>query len=176
VSLWQLDMESEFVFVGDVGVTEPSGRSLRRGIEVVGALELLDGLVWDVSLVHSRAELSGGGKIPQAPRTVVSSGLAFRSPEGLAVDLRARYLGPRYATESRSTRLHSYTVWDAGLKYRRGRLELFAKLENLFDTDWESAEFYYASRLPGEPAVGLKGHHFTPGNDRNLRAGVTIYW
>jgi hypothetical protein len=62
------------------------------------------------------------------------------------------------------------------VRYRRGPWEVFLKLENLFDTEWESAEFFYTSRLAGEPAEGFEDFHFTPGNDRNLRGGVVFYF
>lgn len=117
--------------------------------------------------------------MPQAPRTVISSGFTAELPASKYVDaiqgeLRARYLGSRYGAESRSApRLRSHTVWDMGVRYTLGSVALFAKIENLFDTELASAEFLYESRLPGEPEEGVLDRHFTPGNDRNLRIGAT---
>ena len=52
--------------------------------------------------------------------------------------------------------------------------ELRAVLANLFDTDWESAEFYYESQYPafGETAP-VADFHFTPGIPRSLYVTAT---
>jgi outer membrane receptor protein involved in Fe transport len=176
-SLFWLDLQSEFVFVGDAGDTEARGRAERRGLEVSVRLPITPWLSWDADLAFSRAEFTRDGKVPQTPRSVVSSGLAAELGEDFGMELRARHLGKRYGTESRGgPELRGYTVWDAGMHYRRGRYELTLKLENVFDTDYESAQFIYESRLPGEPDEGVRDRHFTPGNPRNLRAAVTYYF
>src|SRR5690606_12088891 len=56
VSLWQLDLDSELVFVGDAGGTEASDASRRYGIEVanfyrVGSWLTLDA---DIAFTHAR--------------------------------------------------------------------------------------------------------------------------
>jgi len=45
-------------------------------------------------------------------------------------------------------------------------------LENLTDTDWNEAQFDTESRLRGE-ATPVSELHFTPGNPRNLRVGLS---
>jgi outer membrane receptor protein involved in Fe transport len=67
-------------------------------------------------------------------------------------------------------------VWNFTVRYRRGPFELSVALENLFDTQWESAEFFYASRLPGERLAGFDDLHFVPGNPRNVRVGLAYHF
>jgi hypothetical protein len=49
-------------------------------------------------------------------------------------------------------------------------------LENLGDTHWESAEYFFASRLPGEPTAGVEDLHFVPGNPRNARVVLAYHF
>ena len=106
--------------------------------------------------------------------------------QGLTLELGARHLGERYASEdSNSARLSDYTVLDLGAAYRRGPIEVGLAVENLTDTEWRSSEFFFASCTPGEVDTnaacplagggdGVEDFHFTPGNRRNVRGWVRV--
>ena len=49
------------------------------------------------------------------------------------------------------------------------RWQLTADVFNLFDRKASDVDYYYASRLPGEPAEGVNDVHFHPGEPRTLR-------
>jgi outer membrane receptor protein involved in Fe transport len=173
---WWLNLESEFVFIGDAGDTEAKGRSRRRGVEVAAELEIFEWLFWQGSLGYSTGEFTNGDKIPQAVRFIADTGFAARHPSGWSAELSYRTLGERYGTESRSgRRLRSWGVWDAGVRYRRGPFEVGLIVENLGNTDWESAEFFFESQLAGE-AVGVEDLHFVPGNPRNARVVLAYHF
>lgn len=173
VSYWWLNLERELVFVGDAGGTEVSPASKRRGIEAVARWSILSWLELDASAAYSRARFVNGGIVAQAPRFVLGSSLTgHHEPTGLAAQLSVRSLGERYGLEDDyGTRLHGYTVVDLGGSWTHENLQLSLVLANLFDTDWESSEFFYESRLPGE-AAGVNDFHFTPGIPRSLSARV----
>jgi outer membrane receptor protein involved in Fe transport len=174
---WWLNLEREFVFVGDAGTTEPRPRSRRRGVELSAELEILDWLVFEGSLGYSSGEFTNGEKIPQAVRFVADTGLVARHPSGLSAELGYHTLGERYGSEARSgKRLRSWGVWNAVVRYRRGPFEVGLSLENLGDTHWESAEYFFASRLPGEPTAGVEDLHFVPGNPRNARVVLAYHF
>ena len=40
---------------------------------------------------------------------------------------------------------------------------------NLFDSDDNDIDYYYASRLPGEPTEGIEDYHFHPVEPRTFR-------
>ena len=182
---WWLNLEREFVFVGDAGTTEQKPRSRRRGVEVAAELEILEWLFWQGSLGYSSGEFVGardgadalpGREIPQAVRFIADTGLVARHPSGLSAELSYRTLGQRYGTEDPSTkRLRSWAVWDAAVRYRRGPFEIGLILENLGDTHWESAEFFFESQLAGE-AAGVEDLHFVPGNPRNARVVLAYHF
>jgi outer membrane receptor protein involved in Fe transport len=182
---WWLNLERELVFVGDAGETEQKPRSRRRGVEVAAELEILDWLFLQGSLGYSSGEFVGardgsdalpGRKIPQAVRFIADAGLVARHPAGVSAELSYRTLGQRYGTEDPSTpRLRSWAVWDAAVRYRRGPFEVGVIVENLGNTHWESAEFFFESQLAGELA-GAEDLHFVPGNPRNARVVLAYHF
>ncbi|MDP3009764.1 MAG: TonB-dependent receptor [Methylococcales bacterium] len=59
LALWWLQMNSELIFVGDAGTTEPSGRSERYGVEWNNDYAVNDWLTLDASLALSVAHYVG---------------------------------------------------------------------------------------------------------------------
>ena len=44
---------------------------------------------------------------------------------------------------------------------------------NVFDSKHSDIDYYYASRLPGEPEEGVEDIHFHPTEPRQFRVSVT---
>ena len=112
--------------------------------------------------------------MPLAPRVTARADLTARLPFGLSTSLAMRYLGDRYADESRHQTARGYTLVDASARYRWRCLEAFVSVENIFDVDWREAQLFFTSRLPGEPAGGVPDIHFTPGAPRSVLGGLAV--
>ncbi len=172
---WWLDLEREFVYIGDEGATELSGRTRRYGLDFETRLKILSWLYGDVDLTVStgklRDEPKDADEIPLAPRLVSTGGLTVRHTkyEG---GLRYRHIGDRPANEANSVTALGYTVLDLSASYRLGNYQIGLVVENLTNTDWNEAQFDTESRLRGEPDP-VSELHFTPGNPRNVRVGVS---
>jgi outer membrane receptor protein involved in Fe transport len=80
----------------------------------------------------------------------------------------------RYADESRQQTARGYTLFDLSARYRYKNLEAFLSVENLANAEWREAQFFFDSRLPGEPASDVPDIHDTPGNPRTFLGGVAI--
>jgi TonB-dependent Receptor Plug Domain len=171
-SYWELALESELVFVGDDGTTEIRGASRRRGVEVAARVTLLEWLSLSGDVTASRARFVNGDEVPLAPRLTARGDLTARLPWGLSASLEVRHVGDRFASEDRQQTARGYTLVDVGARYRVGSFEAFVSLENLFDVDYREAQFFFTSRLPGEPAAGVDDIHFTPGQTRAVTGGV----
>lgn len=173
---WLLNLESEFVYVGDEGTTEASGRTKRYGMDFEARLKLLSWLYGDGDVTLStgklRDEPSAANEIPLAPRFIATGGLTVRHPSGLDGALRLRHLADRPANEDNSVVAQGYTVLDLSASYRFGSYQINFVVENLTDTDWNEAQFDTESRLRGEVAP-VSELHFTPGNPRNARVGLS---
>ncbi|HTS84831.1 MAG TPA: TonB-dependent receptor, partial [Usitatibacter sp.] len=88
-------------------------------------------------------------------------------------NVQLRYFGPRALIEDDSVRSQSTTLVNARVSYRidehwRVNLDAF----NLLDRAASDIDYYYASRLPGEPAEGVNDIHFHPVEPRTFRLTV----
>ncbi|HFA49569.1 MAG TPA: TonB-dependent receptor [Bacteroidetes bacterium] len=165
-ALWYLFLEQEFVYVGDAAVVEPSGKSRRLGIDVGLRYQLSDYLYFDAdaNYAHARSteEPEGADYIPLAPELTAMGGLAFRHPSGFEASLRSRYLKSRAANENNSITAEGYFVTDVNLSYSMKNLSFGIVVDNVFNVDWNEAQFATESRLRDEPAP-VEEIHFTPG-------------
>ncbi len=174
-ALWYLDSEQEFVYVGDAGIVEPSGRSHRKGIDLGMRLQLSP--EWmihsDVNYANARAinEPRGAQYIPLAPDWTSTGGINYRGTQAWSAGLNYRYMNIRPANEDFSIAAQGYFIVDANVAYDFGPLGIGLTVENLFDQDWNEAQFATESRLSQEDE-SVEEIHFTPGTPFFLKASL----
>ncbi len=175
-ALWHLFLEQEFVYVGDEGIVEPSGRTRRYGLEFGMRYQLTGGLFFDSDINYTIAraidEPEAADYIPLAPDLVAAGGLVFEYPSGLSGGIRYRYIKSRPANEDGSITAEGYFVTDANLSYTLKNITFSIIGENLLDAEWNEAQFATESRLRGEEE-SVEELHFTPGTPFFLRGKVT---
>lgn len=178
-ALWVLDLDSELLFVGDAGNTEPARASTRYGIEVPVYFRLNDYWLFDVELALTesrfRDSAGSGDEVPGSVDLVVGAGAVAQFGNGAYGTLRARHFGDRPLIEDGSVRSGSSTIWNLGLGYGVGKWDFRLELLNLFDSSDDDITYYYDSRLPGEAAGGVADLHFHPIEPRTYRAYITWY-
>jgi outer membrane receptor protein involved in Fe transport len=84
------------------------------------------------------------------------------------------YVGNRALDPLRQQTARGYTLFNWTGRYRYKNLEAFLSIENLTNTEWREGQFFFTSRLQGEPAAGVPDTHFTPGNPRTFLGGLTL--
>ncbi len=174
LAVFVLDFDSELLFVGDAGTTEPSRPSRRVGVEWTNQYQMLPWMRLDFDVAYTRARFtdpdSAGNFIPGAPAWVASGGLTFGGEAGWFGALRGRYFGPRPLIEDDSVRSQSSLIFNAraGYKFDNG-LRLQLDVLNLFDAKTNQIEYYYLSRLPGEPIDGVADRHVHPAEPLAVR-------
>ena len=177
--LWALELDSELLFVGDAGNTEPSGASIRYGIEIPLYYRLDERWLFDVELALTKSRfrdpVGGGDEVPGSVDRVLAAGAVAEFDNGTYGTLRVRYFGDRPLVEDGSIRSGSSTVWNLGFGYAIGRLDFRVDVLNLFDSGDDDITYYYESRLPGEAAAGVSDLHFHPLEPRTVRAYLTWY-
>ncbi len=177
-ALWTLYSEQEFVYVGDAGVVEASGRSQRQGVDLSLRFQAADRLFLyaDANYSHGRAldEEEGADRIPLAPEFTTTGGISYAEPQtkGIYGGLRYRLVGDRPANEDNSIVAEGYFVLDANLGYRFNQLSFQVIVENVLDTEWNETQFATESRLFNEPEP-VEEIHFTPGLPFFARAAVS---
>ncbi|HEY7409928.1 MAG TPA: TonB-dependent receptor [Vicinamibacteria bacterium] len=175
---WGLDIASELLFVGDAGTTETSRPSRRLGVEWSNVLDLGRRLTADADLAWSRARFRdhhpAGRRIPGAVEGVASAGLAVHDLGGWSGSLRLRWFGPRPLTEDDRVRSEASVTLDARATWRLDRrLTLNLDVFNLTDAQASDVDYFYASRLPGEPPQGVEDLHTHPLEPRSFRASLS---
>jgi outer membrane cobalamin receptor len=164
-AIFRIDLDQEFVYVGDEGVVEPGGRTRRQGVDLSVRYEAAKWLYFDADFnyTHARARdaASGQDNIPLAPRLTSIGGATVRQGAWSA-SLRYRHMGDRPANEDASTTASGYTVCDLAASYTHKKYELGFQIQNLFNTDWNEAQFDTETRLRAEPAP-VSEICFTPG-------------
>ena len=182
LALWQLALGSELVFSGDAGDTEPSGASRRYGIELNNHYVAARWLLLDADVAVSRAHFTTdqgtapdlGRYIPGSVGTVVSLGATVTDYGPWFGHFQLRYFGPRPLIEDNSQRSKATTLGYLRVGYKISPdLKLALDVFNLFDRQASDIDYYYASRLPGEPAGGVNDIHFHPVEPRTLRVTLT---
>ncbi len=165
-ALWYLYLEQEFVYVGDEGVVEPSGKTRRQGIDLGIRYQIADGWYFDsdinYTLARSIEDLEGENYIPLAPDLTATGGLSFQLPAGFSGSLRYRFIKDRPANEDNSIVAEGYFITDLNVNYEFKKLDVGLVIENLFNTNWNEAQFATESRLANE-TESVEELHFTPG-------------
>jgi hypothetical protein len=177
VSLWTLHLGSELVYNGDVGATEPGPASARRGVEIANYYSPKKWLTFDVDLSLSRARFTefdpAGQYVPEAVNTVVSAGASVDNFHRASGSIRLRYFGPRPLTQDNSVQSQATKLVNLDGGYQIGKhLKLSAQLFNLFNSQVDDIDYFFTSRLPGEPLEGVEDIHFHPSVPRALRVGL----
>jgi hypothetical protein len=175
---WFLDLASELVFNGDTGTTQAEGPSHRDGLEAGTKIRLLDWLTFTGDFTYTRqAEFTETHEaVPLAPIWTALADLTARLPWGLSSSAEMRYLGDRPADPDRTQTARGYTLFSATSRYRYKNFEAFLSVENLTNVDWREAQFFFTSRLRGEPANGVNDIHYTPGAPRSFLGGVAWHF
>jgi len=176
-AVWALFLEQEFVYVGDAGIVEPSGKTRRTGIDFGARYEALDWLYLfgDINYTYARSteETEGEDYIPLAPDLTSTGGVSFENLGAFSGGLNYRYIKDRPANEDNSIVAEGYFVTDFTANYTYRNFIFSVVVENLFDTEWNETQFATESRLLNEPEA-VEEIHFTPGTPFFIRGKVTI--
>jgi outer membrane cobalamin receptor len=176
-ALWHLYSEQEFVYVGDAGIVEPSGKTRRMGIDVSARYQFNKWLYGDIDLNLTRARAIGEAKgedyVPLAPSFTSIGGLTARTPNGFSGSLRYRFIDHRPANETNTVRAQGYFLLDMLMAYRIKKFELHVSVENMLNSEWREAQFDTESRLKSE-ANPVSEIHYTPGTPAFFKAGIAF--
>lgn len=177
VAVWYLWLDQEFVYVGDEGSVEPSGKSERYGADLSLRYQPVNWLYADMDLnySHGRAvdEPKSANYLPLAPHFTSIGGITAKTKSGINTSLRYRYMGDRPANEDYSVVAKGYFVTDVSVNYQKKKYEIGFFIQNLFNVKWKGTQFDTESRLQNEPAP-VSEIHFTPGTPFSAKMSFTL--
>ena len=174
-ALWYLFLEQEFVYVGDAGIVEPSGKTKRMGIDFGVRYQIKDWLFFDTDLNYNYArsidEPSGQDYVPLAPDFTSTVGFSVNNLKGFSGGLHYRYLDSRPANEDNSIVANGYFITDINVNYNYKSFMFGISIENIFNTKWNETQFATESRLQNE-SQSVTEIHFTPGTPLFLKSKI----
>jgi outer membrane receptor protein involved in Fe transport len=179
LTAWTLRLDSELIFIGDAGTTEAGRPSHRYGVEWANYYSPRNWLTFDLDLAVSSARFTdddpAGVYVPGAVATVVAGGARVDSLRNIFGSVRWRYFGPRPLVEDNSIRSNATSLvnFEAGYKFSNS-VRLAVDVFNLFDSKTSDIDYFYTSRLRGEPAGGLDDIHFHPTLPRTARINLIV--
>lgn len=180
LSLWALNLDSELLFSGDGGTTSPSAASRRRGVTWANFYRPIPELSLDADVSFARARFAGVPAnqvyIPGALENVVATGITWMPEQrGVFGSVRIRHFGSYPLIETDSVRAKAATLVsaDAGYLLLTG-LRLQITMLNILNARADDIQYFYASRLRGEPTTGVGDLHFHPVEPRQIR--VSVAW
>lgn len=176
LALWWLDSDSELVYVGDAGVNEAGPGSRRYGVEWTNYWRPAEWFTFDgeVALTHGRFRDAGpDDHIPNSIPVMFGGGITLGREEGFFGSLRARAFAARPLEESGTIEGRPTFTLNGQAGYRRRNWEVAVECLNILDRQDNDIEYYYASRLDGEPAAGFDDTHLHPAEPRQFRLRLT---
>lgn len=178
LALFVLKFDSEILFVGDAGTTEASRPSRRVGIEWNNDYRLNSWLAFDLDVAWTRARFTdddpAGDRIPGAPAWVYLAGVEVGELLGWFAETRYRFFGERPLIEDNSVKSRSTGLLSARIGYRfEDGLTIALDGFNLLDVKRSQIDYFYTSRLAGEPVGGVDDIHFHPVEPLGVRLMVS---
>jgi hypothetical protein len=186
LALWLLDLDSELLFTGDAGTTEPSRPSRRQGVEWSARWQPIRWLLFDLDVALSRARFTQpapqgdppGDFIPGSIESAVSGGIALHQLGPWSASVFLRYFGPRPLIEDDTHRSSASTLVNAQASYRVAKpLLLTVDVFNVFDAQVDDIAYWYTSRISPDPAVKASDDvHFHPAEKRSVRLTASVFF
>ena len=182
LTLWTLHIQSELTWEGDAGTTAPSGPTDRIGLEFANFYTPTPWLTLDADFAWSHARFTlfdpAGQRVPESLEGTIDAGIALHDlddwAKGWSGGLRLRYFGPRNLTQDGLVHSKSTTLVYANLGYQFSEnWTIGLSIFNLLDTKASDIDYFYTSRLPGEPAGGVDDVHTHPAEPREFRISIT---
>jgi len=179
VGVWMLDLASELVFSGDAGTTEAGRPSRRTGVEWTNYFSPAPWLTFDADFAFSKARFTDfdpvGDYIPGSAGTVMSISAAIAERQKVFGAFRLRFFGPRPLIEDNRVRSPSTNLLNGNVGYRVNRsVRVVVDAFNLLNGNASDVDYYYTSRLPGEPLDGVSDIHTHPITGRTARVNLVF--
>lgn len=184
-AIWKLNLDSELVYVGDAGTTQPGRASTRHGVETTLRWRLNPRWRFELDGAFSRASFTGdspageGNHVANAAEQVLASGVTYTEGPWTS-SLRGRYMGPRALDTLNSVRSSATTVLNLGVRYAVNKqLSLGVDIFNLTGKNANDIEYFYASCTTAEARSGRCGsgiadRHVHPMESRTVRLSARM--
>ena len=176
-AVFWLELESELVFVGDAGTTEPNDATRRIGLEFSSFWQINEWLVLDAGVTQTDAEFkdlpAGENQVPDAQGFTASGGITVAREDGWTSSLRVRHFGDASLNETETVKKSSSTLLNFSLSKNIGQFKFGFEVLNLLDAQDDDISYLFESQLAGEPSP-VEDIHFHPAEERAFK--LSLRW
>lgn len=177
-TLWQLDVDSELVYVGDAGNTEAGRPSRRTGVEWSNHWTPNRHWLLDANLAWTRPRYTDGSaegaSIVNAVKRVAHINVTMRDMGPWSASLGARYIGAAPLIENNSVQSSSTLTTNLRISRRiNTNIDVSLDVLNLANRASHDISYYYASRAASMPA-SQDGIHIHPAEPRTFRLNARL--
>jgi vitamin B12 transporter len=114
-----------------------------KGLELTGQVTPVEGLEFSGNYTWTDAETASGAnagnQLTRRPKNMWNLQGSYRWPIGLTTAAAVRHVGKTYNNDANTVTVAGYTLVDLRASYPlTERLELFGRVENLFDKDYQT--------------------------------------
>jgi hypothetical protein len=177
-TLFWLHLDSELTYSGDAGDTESSSATQRLGGEVLLNWHPIDRIDLDLSAATTHARYLShpvdGDRIPNAIEYMVTGGISALITDNLSTTFTLRYLGPSPLTQDGVISSKADLDTNFLIRHQWGRFTFTGQILNLLNNADDDIQYFYTSRLQGEPAEGVDDFHIHPMEPRTWRLGLRV--
>jgi len=156
LSFWMLHSDSELIYTGDAGTTEPGAASMRQGIELSSYWRPEEWVMVDIEATLTDAHLVDtdppNQKIPNSSPYTFNGGITLGGTQGFFGSLRARYFAPRPLDSVVDVKTRESLQVNARLGFRKNNWEIAMDCLNLLNRSDYDVAYYYTSQPNGLPA------------------------
>ncbi len=179
VAAWYLWLDQEFVYDGDEGVVEPTGKTKRYGVDMSARYQINKNLFFDADLNTAKPRYvsapEGQNYVPLGPIITSTGGLTYTQRKGFGGSLRYRYMGDRPANNDNSIVAVGYVICDALVNYTDKKYVAALSLQNILNQRWKEAQFDTTTRLKGEK-VPVEEICYIPGTPFFAKLSFTYFF
>jgi len=135
---------TRFGYYRNVLKTKAQGVELAGQITPVEGLDLSGNYTWTDAETDSGA--NAGKQLTRRPKNMWNASAAYRWPVGLSTSAAIRHVGKTFNNDANTVVVKAYTVVDVRASYPlTDQIEVFGRVENLFDKDYETILNYGAA-------------------------------
>lgn len=177
LAFFRLDLASELVFVGDAGTTVASGPSRRDGVEISAFYQMNRWVSVDLDYALANARFTNQNSlenhVPGSVRGVGKLVIAVDNFGPYFGSVSLRYFGKRWLAEDNSAQSNGTMRLNGqiGVKINK-RFTVNLQGFNLLGAKAHAIDYFYTSRLPGEPTSGIDDIHFHPIETTSFRINL----
>jgi len=170
-----MELDSELLFVGDAGTSEPNEATRRYGLEFSAFWNVNDWLTLDASYTKTDARFkglpNGQNAIPDAHGQTASAGATIVNGDGWTASLRLRHFGDAPLNEANSVSKQDSTLLNFGVSKTIGKYTIGLDVLNLLDAKDDDVAFLFDSQLRDE-ANPVEDIHFHPVEERSFKLSL----